>query len=303
MVAGAALLVVAAATIQTIPETAPINCENCAKWNASRAPFRIHGNTYYVGVGGLSSVLIASRKGLALIDGALPQSAPKIAASLRTLGFRIQDVKWIAVSHAHFDHAGGVAALARMSGAQVAASPASALVLRAGTIGKDDPQYRADDVVRYPAVPAVVELPDGGGIQLGDVTITAHHTAGHAPGSTTWTWRSCDGPRCLNIVYADSVTPVSAPLFRYSDDAPRVEAFRASLQTIRSLPCDVLLCPHPEFSRLFERQDSRKTIRDHDPMVDPNACREYAERGQLMLDKRLAKERAESRPRDGGARQ
>jgi metallo-beta-lactamase class B len=290
MLASVALLIAVALANSGTTDTAPIDCDNCAQWNASRAPFRVYGNTYYVGVEGLSSVLVTSRSGSILLDGALPQSAPKIAANLRALGYRIEDVKWIAVSHPHYDHAGGVAALARMSGARVAASPRSALVLRAGVTGKDDPQWRADGLVHYPAVARVVELPDSGTIQVGEVTITAHHTPGHAPGSTTWSWRSCEGARCLDLVYADSVTPVSAPAFRYSDDGPRVQAFRASLQTIRSLPCQVLLCPHPDFSHLFERQEARAGARGPDPMIDPAACRKYADEGTAMLEKRLAKE-------------
>jgi metallo-beta-lactamase class B len=295
MPAIAALLVVLATASPPAADTAPIACENCSTWNATRTPFRVYGNTYYVGVEGLSAVLVTSPKGHILLDGALPQSAPKIAASLRTLGFRVEDVKWIAVSHPHHDHAGGVAALARMSGANVAASPRSASVLRAGVIGKDDPQWR-DDAVHYPAVTKVVEVADGGTIQVGDVVVTAHHTPGHAPGSTTWSWRSCEGSRCLDVVYADSVTPVSAPAFRYSADGPRVTAFRASLQTIRALPCQVLVCPHPEFTRLFERQEARKGAKD-DPMIDPAACRKYADTGTAMLEKRLARERAQP---DGG---
>jgi metallo-beta-lactamase class B len=297
MTAAAALLLLIATAAPVAADTAPIECEKCSQWNASRAPFRVHGNTYYVGLEGLSSVLVTSSKGLILFDGGLPQSAPKIAANLRTLGYRIEDVKWIAVSHPHYDHAGGVAALARMSGARVAASPRSASVLRAGVIERDDPQWRPGDPVHYPAVAKVVEVADGGTIQVGDVVVTAHHTPGHTPGSTTWSWRSCERSRCLDVVYADSVTPVSAPDFRYSDDGPRVQAFRASLQTIRSLPCQVLLCPHPEFSQLFERQEARKGAKD-DPMIDPAACRKYADTGTTMLDKRLARERGAHR--DGG---
>jgi metallo-beta-lactamase class B len=299
MTASPAFVLLVATAGQSAADTAPINCDNCAEWNAFRAPFRVYGNTYNVGVEGLSSVLVVSRSGLILLDGGLPQSAPKIAASVRTLGYRIEDVKWIVVSHPHYDHAGGIAALARMSGAQVAASPRSALVLRAGVVGKDDPQWRAD-AVHYPPVAKVVELADGGTIKVGEVTLTAHHTPGHTPGSTTWSWRSCDGGRCLDMVYADSVTPVSAPDFRYSDDGPRVEAFRASLQVIGALPCHVLLCPHPDFSQLFERQEARKTAHDRDPMIDPGACRKYASDGAAMLEKRLAKERSASIQRNGG---
>src|SRR5919198_3963806 len=101
-------------------------CPSCAEWNAPHAPVRIHGNTYFVGTNGLSAILVTSPAGHVLIDGGLPESAPLIAANIRAAGFRVEDVKLILNSHDHFDHAGGIAALQRLSGARVAASPLSA---------------------------------------------------------------------------------------------------------------------------------------------------------------------------------
>src|SRR5215475_7386569 len=104
-------LVATAAAGSGLKPDAPKRCEPCDGWNAPQEPFRIFGNTYYVGVAGLSSVLVASDKGLILLDGGLPQSAPLIDANIRKLGFRTEDVRLIVNSHAHFDHAGGIAAL------------------------------------------------------------------------------------------------------------------------------------------------------------------------------------------------
>ena len=74
MWAGPLLLAMMAA--QPPADMAPLACESCADWNTPQAPFRIHGNSYYVGVGGLSAVLITTSKGLILLDGGLPQSVP-----------------------------------------------------------------------------------------------------------------------------------------------------------------------------------------------------------------------------------
>ena len=86
-------------------------CAACAGWNVPRAPFRIFGNTYYVGTEGLSAVLVTSPDGHVLIDGGLPASAPHILANVRTLGFQPADIRMILNSHAHYDHAGGIAAI------------------------------------------------------------------------------------------------------------------------------------------------------------------------------------------------
>src|SRR3954467_8247614 len=87
-----------------------------AEWNLPQAPLRLFGNTYYVGTKNLSSILITSPSGHVLIDGALPESAPLILANIKTLGFEPRDVKLILNSHAHYDHAGGIAELRRATG-------------------------------------------------------------------------------------------------------------------------------------------------------------------------------------------
>ena len=201
------LLVLAAAFTQApqpFKADPPMVCAACEEWNQPRAPFKIYGNSYYVGSGGLSAILVTSPGGHILLDGGLPQTAPMIDAGIRKLGFRAEDIRVIVNSHAHYDHAGGIAALRRASGAIVAASPSGARALEQGGPTTDDPQYafgpKAND---YPPVGKVKVVADGEVIRAGSVAITAHFTPGHTPGSTSWTWRSCEGDRCLDMVYAD----------------------------------------------------------------------------------------------------
>ncbi len=241
---------------------------------------------------GLSSILITSPQGHILIDGALPESAPKIAQNIQTLGFRIQDVKLMLNTHVHFDHAGGMAELQRLSGASVAASEPSTPVLKTGRSGKNDPQYGS--LPSYTAVDAVRTFKDGETLHVGPTAITAHLTPGHTPGGTSWTWKSCEQDKCLNLVYADSLSPISSDgfLFTHNEGYPTVMSdFEHSFATLSALPCDILLTPHPDQSRLWERLERR----DHgvaDALVDPNACREYADRARQTLQKRIAQEQA-----------
>ncbi len=288
-----AFLLAAALASNSATDTTPIDCGNCAQWNAPQKPFRLHGDSYYVGVSGLSSVLIATPHGLILIDGDLPQSVPQIIGNIRMLGYRIADVKWIVVSHAHYDHAGGVAALARLSGAQVGASPSAASVLRAGMVQDDDPQAGFGDEMRFPPVAHVREMVDGASISLGGVSLTAHATPGHTPGGTSWSWRSCEQDQCLNMVYADSLTPVSAPDFRFTGDGnARVDAFRASIDKVRHLPCDILVSAHPGYSGLFERLAKRDADPARNALIDSNACKAYADDADRSLDLRIAQEQS-----------
>jgi len=109
-----------------------------AAWNEPQKPFKVFGNTYWVGTHGLGSLLITSDAGHVLIDGALPESVPQITGSIRTLGFKVEDVKLIVNSHVHFDHAGGISELQRLSGARVAASASTATALMAGKLAARD---------------------------------------------------------------------------------------------------------------------------------------------------------------------
>jgi metallo-beta-lactamase class B len=272
----------------------PRKCDQCDEWNAAQEPFRVFGNTYYVGVAGLSSVLLVSDTGLILLDGGLPQSAPLIDASIRKLGFRTEDVRLIVNSHAHFDHAGGIAALQRASGAQVAASASGARAIEKGQPPAEDPQHGFGSGGYFPSVKEVRVVADGETLRVGDLAVTAHLTPGHTPGSTSWTWRSCEGPRCLDIVYADSLNPVLAPGFRFTGDAthPSIEAaFRRSIATVASLPCDIMLAVHPGYSGMEKKLRRRQEQPPREPFVDPAACRVYAADATKRLDQRVAEER------------
>jgi metallo-beta-lactamase class B len=263
-------------------------------WNTPQEPFKIFGNTYYVGTAGLSAILITSGAGHILIDGALPQSAPLIEANIRTLRFEPREVRLLLNSHEHFDHAGGLAALQQATGARMAASPAAARALGQGHPTPEDPQYESGLKARFDPVKNVETIADGTTLKVGSVTITAHFTPGHSPGATTWAWRSCEGPSCVDFVYADSLTPVSDEGFRFTGDATRpsrIEAFRRSITRVEELRCDVLLAPHPEFIGLAGKLARLKQGAAVNPFIDPNACRTFAAAARKRLEQRVAAER------------
>lgn len=263
-------------------------CERCDEWNEPRDPFRIFGNTWYVGTDGLSSILVEADDGLLLFDGGLTQSAPLIVANIRALGFEPLDIRAIFVSHAHYDHVGGVNALQRMTRAQVFTSAAGVEVLESGRLPPDDPQYRADsDHGSFPPVHNVAAVADGAAIDVGGVSVRAVHTPGHAPNSVTWTWESCALGSCYDVVYADSVTAVSAPGFSFVDSGAAA-TMTESAGKIADLDCDILLTPHPFF---FGMYDKLERIDEGNPFINPVACTLYAESMLGWLEQRLDAER------------
>ena len=273
----------------------PVACDACEEWNKPFEPFQIWGNTWYVGTKGLSAILITSDKGHILIDAGLPQSAPLIAASIEKAGFHLKDVKLILNSHTHYDHAGGIAALQRASGANVAASPKARIALERGGPTGEDPQFGfGHEHNDYAPVKRVIEIRDGGKATVGTLAVTAHFTPGHTPGGTSWTWIACNRDNCMNVVYADSLNAVSAPNYRFSDHPDVVEALLRSMNTVAGL-CDrrdIVLAPHPE---LFDRDAKlarRASTNDFNTFTTRDGCKSYADAARQRLEKRLTDEKA-----------
>jgi metallo-beta-lactamase class B len=265
-------------------------CSQCAVWNVPQKPFKVYGNTYYVGTHGLSSILIQTDAGLVLIDGALSDSAQQIIANIRSLGFKPEDIEFIFNTHVHYDHAGGIAELQRLSHAEVLASPWTAHVMQKGVNDPADPQYASLPPIA--PVANVHTLHDGEVFHLGKLAITAHSTPGHTPGGTSWTWKSCEDTHCLNMVYTDSLSPVSSDGYKFTHNPQLMEGFAHSFHFLNNTPCDILLTPHPEVSNLWDRLAKREQGVKPDPMIDPTACKRLADQSREALNKRIATETA-----------
>lgn len=265
------------------PLTRPLAVERAKEWLAPIPPEKIFGNSYLVGFGGLSVALIDTGDGLVLVDGALPQAAPAILANVRALGFDPQDIKFILSTEPHYDHAGGLAALARDTGATVVASARGAEGLRTGRHAKDDPQLGYGG--SWPAVTRLRVVKDGEVLRLGKAAITAVATPGHTMGSMSWRWQACaneDGGRaCKAIVFASSLNPVAADGYRFTSKAgaPIVKGFEQSYRKMDAAPCDILIAAHP---------DNAGPGRYN---AEPGACRAYVDRSRKLLAKRLAEEK------------
>jgi metallo-beta-lactamase class B len=274
------------------PLLKPIAPQYAAQWLGEEAPVRVFGNTWLVGFEGLNVGLIDTGAGLIVIDAAVPQAVRSLEAHIRAAGFKVTDIKYILSTEPHWDHAGGLAALARDSGATVLASPAAVEVLKRGKSGPDDPQAAA--LAEFAPPQRLRAIRGGETIKLGATVVTAHATPGHTAGSMSWTWRSCEGARCLDMVFASSLNPVSADGWRFSDPAHAFVAanFRKTFPVMASLPCDVLIGAHPAQAGNDAQLAKFRRAPSPNPFIDANACKAYAAKHQTLLDKRLASERA-----------
>lgn len=258
-------------------------------WNRPVEPFRIAGNLYYVGASDVTSFLITTPEGHILLDGGFEETAPLIRESLKKLGFKMEDVKLLLSNHSHFDHAGGLAAIQKLTGAKLVASEGDAPLLARG--GRDD--YLFGDEMSYPPIQAGRIVRDGDTVTLGGTTLTAHITAGHTPGTTTWTMAVEDGVKGYDVVFAGSTSVL--PKVKLTDN-PKYPAIAAdyahTFEVLKKLPCDIFLSSHGSFFDLQGKAERLRKGESPNPFVDPQGYRAWVERNEAAYRKALAAEAA-----------
>lgn len=246
-------------------------------WRQPVAPFQIAEHTWYIGTEGLSALLVKTTDGAVLVDGGLAQAADMLLQHMAELGVAPHELKLILHSHAHADHAGPLAAIKRATGAALVSNAESATLLARG--GSNDIKY--GDRLLFPPVHADRLLQDGEIVAFGGMAFTVHFTPAHTPGSMSWTWTDQRDGQPLRIAYADSL---SAPDYQLIDN-PRfphiVDAYRHGFATVRALPCDLLIAPHPE--GVGWRPASTDAPHPH-----PMTCGEYADNAERDFDRQLA---------------
>ena len=246
-------------------------------------PFRIAGNLYYVGATDVAAFLITGPDGHIVLDGGYPSTAPMIIASIAKLGFSIKDVKVLLNSEPHPDHAGGLGVLQRASGAELWASEASAYSLASGG---DDPDLILPlrvlvriGVVGYPPMRVDHRFKDGDTIRVGPIALTAHVTAGHTRGCTSWSFPVRDGDRMLNVVSACSLTVVAVG--RYPEQGADLER---SFRVLRSLPADIWVTAHARRWGRYRKFVARGTAKNPvDPFIDPEGYRAFIDAAEAEL--------------------
>lgn len=274
-------LAASAATVAAEPLLPPSKAyETPDAWRQPVPPLRIAEHTWHIGTAELTTLLVKTGDGAVLIDGGLPQAAPMLLARMRDLGIAPGDLELILHSHVHGDHVGPIAEIARATGARVVSNAESAALLARG--GSDDIHF-GDDIL-YPPVRADRLLQDGEIVELGGVRFTAHFTPGHTPGSLSWTWDDVRDGKPVRIAYVDSLTAPGYELIGNPRYPRIVDDYRRSFDTVRALPCDLLLTPHPVVSG-WNYTDAAN------PRPKPTSCPDYADSAARNLDRQLATER------------
>lgn len=256
-------------------------------WNRPTEPFRIIGNVHYVGTEQLAAYLLTSKRGHILIDGGMPESADQIAANVRRLGFRVEDIEIMLVNHAHMDHAGGLARLKRLTGAKLLASAGDRPELENGRIA-----YR-DQAWPFPAVKVDGVLREGQRVRVGDTVLTTHLTPGHTKGCTSWTTRARETARPVDVLFACSLSVAEQPLLRDARYPQASADFRRTFAKLRGMKADVFLNYHAEgFDLAGKRQ--RLLSGNRLAFVDKAELSRQIARAQASFEADLARERAKT---------
>ena len=254
-------------------------------WTRPQAPFPIAGPITYVGSEGIAAYLIRTSTGAILIDGTLAENAGMIERNIAAAGVRPQDVKFILVTHAHFDHAAGVAALKRATGARVAAGARDVRALETGT----PPGETSYGVIRFPPVHVDRGVRDGDKVTLGNVTLTARATPGHTPGCTTWMMQIPAKPRPLDVVFPCSVSVAGNRLIGNRAYPGIVADYRRSIAMLGTLHADIVLPSHPELADVIVRGQRRKAG-GTTAFVDPTLLPKIVKKAKVAFDADLAKQ-------------
>jgi metallo-beta-lactamase class B len=261
-------------------------------------PFRIAGNLYYVGNAGITSFLITGPEGHVLIDGGYPESAAAIMESIARLGFSISDVRVLLNTHAHSDHAGGLRALQEASGAELWVSVGDARVIEAG--GAADPtivpQRYLPFLGRFPAPRVDRRVRDGDTVRVGPIELTAHVTAGHTPGCTSWSFPVRDGDRDLLAVNICSLSLLPFFSLVEPETYPGIRAgFERSFATLRDLPADLFLGSHGSFFQMHRKREAQAAAvaagtDPAAPFIDRAGYLEFIDRAEARFRAELGKQ-------------
>lgn len=252
-------------------------------------PFKIADTLYYVGSSDIASYLIATQAGHIVIDAGYESTVPMIEANVAKLGFKIADVKILLNTQAHFDHAGGFAALKKRTGASLAVSDADADVIERG--GRGD--FSFGDAYPFPPVAVDRRLKDRDTVALGGMVLTARLTPGHTRGCTTWTFDVREAGRTLKVVDVCGLAILEKTRVSGMPGYPGIkDDYERTFQTLKRMPVDIFIGAHASYYGGMEKAAKLKADPSRpNPFIDPDGFHTFVESNERAFRDRLARER------------
>jgi metallo-beta-lactamase class B len=270
--------------------SSPALAQQNADWRRPFPAFKLIGNVYWVGTYDLSTYLITTSQGHFLINTGFPETVPQIAAGVEKLGFKMSDVRMLLATHAHGDHVAGLAELKRLTKARLAMMEPDAPLLEDG--GRSDFRFGEETEMRFPPVMVDQRLKDRDTVKLGDVTLTAHHHAGHTKGATSFTFTVRENGRDYRVIIANMGSINPGVTVNGMPKYPTIgQDYAKTFAAQKALQIDVFLASHAAQFRMHEKYKPGDAY-DPNRFVDPAGYRTSVERLEKIYVDQLAKERA-----------
>lgn len=260
-------------------------------WSAPQKPYRITDNVYYVGTEGVGAYLIETRDGLILIDGTTEKGADIVEANILALGFKLSDVKQIVITHAHFDHAGGLAQLKAHTGAKLAVSEGDKDSIERGVhIGDND-----NGPSTYPATPVDRVLHNGSEINQGGVKLIAVLTPGHTKGCTSWYLVSTLNGKPVRVLFYGSMSVAGNHLVHNEGHAGIHEDYLYSFTKLKALKVDVFLPNHPTLTQQHKKAEPTGK-KPSNAFINPKAYSDFIQNAEADYWKAYNAQKAKNDP-------
>jgi metallo-beta-lactamase class B len=259
-------------------------------WTRPFPVFRITGHLYYVGSEELASYLVVTPDGLILINSNLAASVPEIRKNIELLGFKFSDIKILLISQGHFDHCAGSAEILRETGAKYYVMKQDVDVVESG--GRTDFYYAHDKSTWFEPAKVDHALEDGEQVKLGGTMLTAHLTAGHNKGTTTWTLDQVENGRTLHVVIVGGPNVNKGYKLVGNAEYPQIaDDFAHGFDVLQKLPCDIFLGAHGSYFGLQDKFD-RYHKGGGEAFIDPHGYHAYIADRRRAFEKELKRQRA-----------
>ena len=238
-------------------------------------PYQAFDNVYFVGVCWVSAWLIKTSEGVVLIDTLHEPHVDQLIANIRKVGVDPADIKYVLMTHGHFDHVGGAYKLKPMTKARFVMTQT----------GWDEAIKSAQASQAAPRPPPGPNAPpppwqmieqdkvvkDGDVIGMGDNAFEVFATPGHTFGTASYAYKARDGVSTYNAFTVGGLG------LNAIENSRQVEAYIASVKRIEQLvkqptdPINVHLTTHPFSTGLTEAKDAIRTRKPGamHPLVDP----------------------------------
>ena len=256
-------------------------------WTRPFPGHRVIGNLYAVGTYDLAVFLITSNDGHILINTGVEDSTAMIRQNIESVGFRLEDVKILLATQAHWDHTAALAEIKDLTGAEMWATAEDAPVLEDG--GFSDPHFGGRESFRPVSVDRIIA--DGDVIELGATRLTVMETPGHTAGSSSYLMEIREGNRTYDVGVINMGTINDGKKLVVDPTYPGVaDDFALTFRKQKALELDVWVSSHGSQYQLHEKYQAGQEY-SPETFVDPDGFLRSVKRLERLYVAQMETER------------